>query len=200
MRLGVALGLLVLMAASAGANVLQGPGTIGSQEEDGIYRLEGRDVPIHFVVESFLLEAADFYSLDDAEAYQEFCERFGIESTWPSASHLGTLIGELLSEYYARHKQAASDSAREEIGAVWKPRALGKGFGELFEDLKTDGLDLSFELFLRNIEIQVRDGATRFSNEPFRHGPLQAATALFWQGAAASSRDVSRAIDEGGSR
>jgi hypothetical protein len=95
MKVGVVF-VLALVAASAGAEVQHGEQGIGRLESDGTYRLSGDEVPIYYVVESFLLDAAGFYALNDAAAYQAFCEKFGIESGWPAASSRGALIDEVL--------------------------------------------------------------------------------------------------------
>ena len=200
MRVGVALGVLLLITASAGAQVQRVGQKVGSQEADGTYKLAGEDVPIHYVIESFLLDAAGFYALDDPESYQSFCEQFGIESAWPSASALGTLADEIFEEYNARHREAPNAAAREAVGIVWKPRALGEGFGSLFGDLRDDGLRLSFDIFVKTIELRVRAGSTRYSNEPFLRRELEHGADLFWRGAARTNSEVAEIVAKGGSR
>jgi hypothetical protein len=205
MKVGVALGVLLLITAStgeasAGARTQRGSQQIGVLKADGTYKLAGEDAPIHYVIESFLLDAAGYYDLDDPESYQDFCEDFGIESAWPSASGLGTLIHEIFAEYKVRHQEAPSAASREAVGMVWKPRALGEEFGRLYGDLRSDGLRLSFDIFLEVIELQIREDSGRFGTDPFLRGELEAGARLFWMGAAKTNSEAAESLMGGDPR
>jgi hypothetical protein len=186
-----------LVVVSAVAEAEEPSLVVGVKESDGTYSLAGEEAPIHFLVESFLLDAASFHSLGDPDAYQGFCELFGIDASWPSAGQLGTLIEEIFAEYNARRRDAHDVASLEAVGQVWKPRALGEGFGSLFGSLRVDGLRLSLDVFLRTIEMQERPRATRFSTEPFMRADLEAGARAFWAGAASSNDEVARRVDGG---
>ncbi len=160
------------------------------------YSLSGRDAPTFMVLGSFISLAAAAYLADDPEHYTEFCAEFGIKSEWPSARSLGTAYLFIDEEYRVRVAQANQTSTFSDFEGrdpnEWKNEALGRSFGELFEELRSDGLRRDLEGFIILLEARLRDGFTAYSTNPFIEADLSDKADKFWtamEGASEQARE-----------
>lgn len=156
------------------------------------YMLEGKDAPLSYVIENFLYEAAGWYANDDGDPFEGFCDDYGIDPTWPSAARLGTAAPSIEEEYLTRIKAQMEQRgvSTDPDPNEWKPAAIGRTFGELYSELRADGLPWNLEQFLRLIETRVRHTITRYSDRPYDDARLASAAALFWEGIAPTSREA----------
>lgn len=162
------------------------------------YAVQGKDAAVEYVLETFLSLASGAYgdTDHDAEFYREFCRHYGIDSSWPSAELLGTAHRRVYDEWSERLAQARKDANYKDLTGrdpnEWLTRALGQAFGEVYEGLARDGLDLSLEEFIVRIEFQNRGSFTRFSSDPPSKEKDERHAQLFWSGAAETSRSAAQ--------
>ena len=169
-----------------------------TEENQGPYAMKAEDAPLEWVLESFMSVASGVYGDGDhdAEAYRDFCRRYGIDSSWRSADRLGTAYRQIYDEY-AEHLAQAQKSAnyKDSTGQDpndWKNEALGQAFGEIYEELRSDGLSMTFDQWVVLIEKHHRAGFTRYSSEPFEEQELDRRGDLFWQGAEKASSEAAQ--------
>ena len=164
-----------------------------SATEQG-YEIRGEDAAVEYVLETFLSLASGAYgdTDHDPELYREFCRLYGIDSSWPAAEVLGTAHRRIYDEWSERLAQARKDADYKDLTGQdpneWLTKALGQAFGEVYEGLSRDGLDLSLEEFIARIEFQNRGSFTRFSSDPPSREKEERHAQLFWSGASETSR------------
>ena len=148
------------------------------------YSLSGRDAPTFMVLKNFIGLAAAAYSADDPEHYTDFCGEFGIKSEWPSAQRLGKADLAIREEYQVRMEQANQTPTLTDFEGrdpnEWMNEALGLSFGEIFEELRSDGLRRDLESFILMLEARLRGGFTTYSTEPFTEADLSEKATQFW--------------------
>ncbi|MEJ2084821.1 MAG: hypothetical protein P8Y44_03985 [Acidobacteriota bacterium] len=149
---GVLLAVIVILAGALTAQERMDPGTELSPSDESRdptpYELAAKDKPLWYVIESFLSLASSVYGEDgsehDAEFYREFCREYGIDSSWRSADRLGTLFREIHNEYGQRVGEASKSLAFKDHSGQdpneWRTVTLGRAFGEIFEELRAEGL------------------------------------------------------------
>lgn len=168
---------------------------LAAQEpEDGVYVQEGADAPIQHHVETFLLHAAGWYE-NAPEAFEEFCRKFAIDPDWPSAERMASAYGPFEEEYLARVEEyAASPTGLHPDD--WRPAAAGTIIGELYLQLKADGLPWDLQGFLLFIETETGPTFTRYGDRPFDSPEAERRAELFWQGLAATGREAAQLASE----
>jgi len=165
-----------------------------------VYLLEGPDAPEAYLVEDFLLDAMSYYEAAPVEMFEEFCERFSIDPSWPSAKSLPTSVREMRDEYLRRANERSEQIATP-IGDdlnEWKWGELGRIFGESHGELVVDGLPWDLSQFLKLVETRTRARFELHSTEPFRNEELAAENRLFWRGLAPTSPEAARMAAERG--
>lgn len=189
--------------------LMVGVGVVVAQEKKRVvpsgppYRIEAKDAPLEWVLEHFLSTASSVYGDGDhgAELYRRFCSEYGIDSSWRSADHLGIAFREIQTEFGRRVNQASASVAfRDRSGQdpnEWRSEALGEAFAAIWEELRADGLEHSFEVFVRIVEKRHRKGFVQFSDEPFDEATISRDKALFWRGAGNVSSEAARFRSEG---
>lgn len=162
------------------------------------YEVRGEDAAVEYVLETFLSLASGAYgdTDHDPEFYREFCRLYGIDSNWPSAEVLGTAHRRIYDEWSERLAQARKDADYKDLTGQdpneWLTKALGQAFGEVYEGLSRDGLDLSLEEFITRIEFQNRGSFTRFSSDPPSEEKKERHAQLFWSGASQTSHTAAQ--------
>lgn len=160
--------------------------------------IEGEDAPLSYVIENFLTEAAGWYALDDRDPFEDFCHDYGIDPTWPSAAELGT-AGPGIHEEYRQRVVAPTKQGGVSMDTdpdEWKPTQLGRAFGDLYAELREDGLPWDLEQFIRLIEKRIRHTIRRYSDRPYDDDRLTADAELFWKGLAASCPEAADLAEE----
>lgn len=160
------------------------------------YELAAKDKPLSYVIETFMSLASAVYGEPgdhDAEFYRGFCSEHGIDSNWRSADRLGTLFREIHNEFGQRVGEASRNPAFKDHSGQdpneWRTEALGRAFGEIYEELRADGLPYTFEQFVAVIDRLHRVGST-YSSEPFGERRLQRREELFWRAAERTSSEA----------
>jgi len=166
------------------------------------YQLEAKDKPLSYVIETFMSLASAVYGEPgdhDAEFYRGFCSEHGIDSTWRSADRLGTIFREIHNEFGQRVGEAwKSPDFKDHSGQDpndWRTEALGRAFGEIYEELRADGLPYTFEQFVAVIDRLHRVGSS-YSSEPFGKGRLERREEKFWRAAEQTSSEAGRFYGE----
>jgi hypothetical protein len=185
---------LVLLFASA--NITHAtPGKEGTKEGKA-HTQKGEDAQLYSVVETFLLEASGWHQFP--QDYPAFCSKFSIDVSWPSAQLLGTEGDRILREYHERVRDYDPQGARwAQDPDDWKLEELGRVFGQIFEQLRSDGLRFNLQVFLRVIEIEVRPTFSTFSDQPFDEAEEAGKDVLFWKAMASTSDEAARIVEKG---
>ena len=171
---------------------------VPTAEIQGRYEMKAEDAPLEWVLENFLGVASGVYGDGDheAESYRDFCQTYGIDSTWRSADRLGTAYRDIYREYAEHLAQARKSSNYKDLAGQdpndWRNAALGEAIGEIYEELRADGLPYSFDRFVALIEKHHRAGFTRYSSEPFEQQELERRAQLFWRGAERVSAEAAQ--------
>ena len=162
------------------------------------YELAAQDKPLSYVIETFMSRASAVYgepSDHDAEFYRGFCSEHGIDSSWRSADRLGTMFREIHDEFGQRVGEAwKSPDFKDHSGQDpndWRTDALGRAFGEIYEELRVDGLPYTFEQFVAVIDRLHRVGSS-YSSEPFSKRRLRRREEKFWRAAEQTSSEAGR--------
>lgn len=188
------------LAAQEKTSEKMDPGTelspVDESRDPTPYELEAKDKPLSYVIESFMSLASAVYGEPgdhDAEFYHGFCSEHGIDSTWRSADRLGTVFREIHNEFGQRVGEAWKSPDFKDHGGQdpneWRTEALGRAFGEIYEELRADGLPYTFEQFIAVIDRLHRVGST-YSTEPFGERKLQRREELFWRAAEQTSSEA----------
>jgi hypothetical protein len=194
--LNVVRGALVLVLLFASANTTHAISGQGGTKEEKAHAQKGEDAPLYSVVETFLLEASGWNKFP--EDYPAFCSRFSIDASWPSAQPLGTEGDRILREYHERVRGHDPQGARwVQDPDEWKLEELGRVFGQIFEQLRNDGLRLPLRVFLRVVEIEVRPTFSTFSDQPFDETEETRKDVLFWKAMAITSDEAAEIVERG---
>jgi hypothetical protein len=192
------IGGVFLAAVVLSGGVLAGQEKTPTSTKDGLYEMKAEDAPLEWVLESFLSIATGVYGEDDhdAESYRDFCNQYGIDSSWRSADRLGTAYRQIYKDYADHLAQARRSSNYKDLTGQdpndWRTEAIGEAFGEIYEELRADGLSLTFDRFVALIEKLHRSGFTRYSSEPFNEQELARSEELFWSGAGKVSNEAAQ--------
>lgn len=152
--------------------------------KDAVVSVDGRDAPIHDVIEAFLSLASSAYADPDPEAFKDFCAEFSIDSDWPSAGLLGSAFTTIREEWAARLSEARelssyTDSEGQDPNA-WKTEEMGRVVGQIYEQLRGDGFKSDLGGFIKMIEARVRGSFTLHSDKPLTETAVDEEVSRFW--------------------
>ena len=121
---------------------------------------------------------------------------------WPSAQKLGSVYRDIGEEFMSRVKEAhRAESFTTADGRDpndWKNEAIGRAFGQVYEELVLDGFDMKLKAFLLIIQARIGRSFTTFGDDPFTKKKARHEESLFWRGLTAASEHARALQAEGG--